>query len=65
VFDIQTPIAESLGFKTTESRRASEYLMQRYYWAAKAVTQLNQILLQNIEAVLFPPSCHVPSSAFQ
>lgn len=54
IFDIQTPIAESFGFKTTESRRASEYLMQRYYWAAKAVTQLNLILLQNIEAVLFP-----------
>lgn len=54
IFDIQTPIAESFGFKTTDSRRASEYLMQRYYWAAKAVTQLNLILLQNIEAVLFP-----------
>ncbi|MFZ6861043.1 [protein-PII] uridylyltransferase [Undibacterium sp. Ji67W] len=54
IFDVQTPIAESFGFKTTDSRRASEYLMQRYYWAAKAVTQLNLILLQNIEAVLFP-----------
>jgi [protein-PII] uridylyltransferase len=58
IFDIQTPIAESLGFKTTETRRASEYLMQHYYWAAKAVTQLNTILLQNIEAQLFPlPAC--------
>src|SRR5690606_15774408 len=28
--------------------RASEALMKRYYWAAKAVTQLNQILLLNI-----------------
>jgi [protein-PII] uridylyltransferase len=28
--------------------------MQRYYWAAKAVTQLNSILLQNIESRLFP-----------
>jgi [protein-PII] uridylyltransferase len=28
--------------------------MQRYYWAAKTVTQLNTILLQNIEAQLFP-----------
>jgi hypothetical protein len=28
---------------------ASEVLMRRYYWAAKAVTQLNQILLLNIE----------------
>ena len=26
--------------------------MKRYYWAAKAVTQLNQILLLNIEAWL-------------
>ncbi|MFC5475203.1 [protein-PII] uridylyltransferase [Paraherbaspirillum soli] len=54
VFDVQTPIAESLGFRTTETRRASEYLMQRYYWAAKSVTQLNTILLQNIEVQLFP-----------
>ena len=54
VFDVQTPIAETLGFKTTETRRASEYLMQRYYWAAKAVTQLNLVLLQNIEGYLFP-----------
>ncbi len=54
VFDLQGPIAETFGFKTTEARRASEVLMQRYYWAAKAVTQLNSILLQNIEAHLFP-----------
>ncbi len=58
VFDLQTPIAESFGFKTTDTRRASEYLMQHYYWAAKAVMQLNMILLQNIEAQLFPqPAC--------
>ncbi len=54
VFDVQTAIAETFGFRTTETRRASEYLMQHYYWAAKAVTQLNTILLQNIEAQLFP-----------
>lgn len=63
VFDVQTPIAETLGFKTTGSgahiRRASEYLMQRYYWAAKAVTQLNAILLQNIEAQLFPQQANI------
>ncbi|GGY48507.1 [protein-PII] uridylyltransferase [Pseudoduganella albidiflava] len=61
VFDVQTAIAESLGLQTTGSgvhmRRASEYLMQRYYWAAKAVVQLNTILLQNIEAMLFPQGC--------
>jgi [protein-PII] uridylyltransferase len=62
VFDVQTAIAESLGLETTgsgvEMRRASEYLMQRYYWAAKAVTQLNTILLQNIEERLFPREEH-------
>ncbi len=59
VFDVQTAIAESLGMETTgdgvHMRRASEYLMQRYYWAAKTVVQLNTILVQNIEAMLFPP----------
>ena len=54
VFDVQSAIAETFGFVTTDTRRASEVLMQRYYWAAKAVTQLNTILLQNIEAHLFP-----------
>jgi [protein-PII] uridylyltransferase len=53
VFDVQTPIAETFGFTSTLTHRSSEYLMQRYYWAAKAVTQLNTILLQNIEAQLF------------
>ena len=54
IFDVQSAIAETFGFATTDTRRASEVLMQRYYWAAKAVTQLNTILLQNIEAHLFP-----------
>jgi [protein-PII] uridylyltransferase len=49
VFDLQTAVAESFGYRTTRSQRASEVLMRRYYWAAKAVTQLNQILMQNIE----------------
>jgi len=53
VFDVQIPIAETFGFASTPTRRSSEYLMQRYYWAAKLVTQLNTILLQNIEAQLF------------
>lgn len=54
IFDVQSAIAETFGFATTDTRRASEVLMQRYYWAAKAVTQLNTILLQNIEVHLFP-----------
>ena len=49
VFDLQTAIAESFGYKATRGQRVSELLMRRYYWAAKAVMQLNQILLLNIE----------------
>ncbi|MDF3035911.1 MAG: [protein-PII] uridylyltransferase [Paucimonas sp.] len=54
VFDVQTPVADTFGFTTTPERRASEYMMQHYYLAAKAITQLNTILLQNIENQLFP-----------
>ncbi|WP_077034459.1 [protein-PII] uridylyltransferase [Pelomonas sp. KK5] len=49
VFDLQTAVAESFGYQATKAQRASEVLMRRYYWAAKAVTQLNQILLLNLE----------------
>ncbi len=68
VFDVQTAIAGTLGLSASgegpDARRASEFLMQRYYWAAKTVTQLNTILLQNIEAQLFPqPAVAFPISA--
>jgi [protein-PII] uridylyltransferase len=49
VFDLQTAVAQSFGLKSSRGQRVSEVLMRRYYWAAKAVVQLNQILLQNIE----------------
>ncbi len=49
VFDLQTAVAESFGYRHSDSQRASEVLMRRYYWAAKAVSQLNQILLLNLE----------------
>ena len=49
VFDLQTAVAESFGYEATKGQRASENLMRRYYWAAKAVVQLNQILMLNIE----------------
>jgi [protein-PII] uridylyltransferase len=74
VFDLQTAVAESFGFKAHTPpmvvssgdgphhaktprtakglRRSSELLMRRYYWAAKAVTQLNEILLLNIQEQL-------------
>ncbi|MDO8767899.1 MAG: [protein-PII] uridylyltransferase [Burkholderiaceae bacterium] len=66
VFDLQTAVAESFGLATDSmqpGKRASEQLMRRYYWAAKAVTQLNQILLLNIEERLDQSADnHDPSS---
>ncbi|MCM2295108.1 [protein-PII] uridylyltransferase [Rhodoferax sp.] len=66
IFDMQNAVAQAFGFQappmTTDKRsfvRPSEALMKRYYWAAKAVTQLNQILLLNIEERL-SPSTHAP-----
>ena len=62
VFDLQTAVAQSFGYSNELNpegrlqRRASEALMRRYYWAAKAVAQLNQILLLNIEERLSPAS---------
>ncbi|WP_312843727.1 [protein-PII] uridylyltransferase [Diaphorobacter nitroreducens] len=60
VFDLQTAVAETFGYRSTApdgqrlAMRASETLMRRYYWAAKAVSQLCQILLLGIEERLNP-----------
>ncbi len=54
VFDLQAALAKAMGIEEESSRLASEAIMRRYYWAAKAVNQLNDVLLQNIEALLFP-----------
>ncbi len=59
VFDLQTALAEAFGYRQNNNKRASEQLMRRYYWAAKAVTQLNIVLLLNIEAMLFPSESKV------
>ncbi len=55
VFDFQNALAEQCGLHASATRRAGERLMQRYYRTAKGVTQLNTLLLQNLEAVLAPP----------
>jgi [protein-PII] uridylyltransferase len=61
VFDLQTAVAERFGHKSqghgASARKASEALMRRYYWAAKAVAQLNQIVLLGI-AERLSPSTH-------
>jgi [protein-PII] uridylyltransferase len=58
VFDLQTSVSQDLGLAPPEgeqrhARRASEALMKHYYWAAKAVTQLNQIVHLNMQGWLF------------
>ena len=55
LFDLQPALAKIYGFEGTKTRRASELLMQRYYWAARVVNQLNTILMQTLEERLFPP----------
>ena len=55
VFDLQAQVAKSLAMGLGEdgefhARLGSERLMRDYYWAAKAVSQLNQIVLLNIQA---------------
>ncbi|MEH3087594.1 MAG: [protein-PII] uridylyltransferase [Xylophilus ampelinus] len=60
VFDLQTAVAESFGYHAADvgdgrgAVRVSEAIMRRYYWSAKAVTQLNQVLLLNIDERLNP-----------
>ncbi len=54
LFDYQDRVARELGCVATSGRRASEQLMQKYYRSAKAITQLNILLMQNLEAAVTP-----------
>jgi [protein-PII] uridylyltransferase len=54
LFDYQESLARDLGYAAAAHRRAGEQLMQAYFRTAKAITQLNTILLQNIGAEIFP-----------
>jgi len=62
VFDYQDALAQQCGYAARPPRRASELLMQAYYRNAKAITQLNAILLQNLQA-RFAPSPTAPPRA--
>lgn len=56
LFDYQTALAEEMDIHASDTRRASEHLMQRYYQTKQAVLQLNSVLLQNMRSRLFPES---------
>ena len=71
VFDLQHTVGQQMVLGQQDdgsfnARAASEALMKRYYWAAKAVTQLNQILLLNIEERLnaTPQALHPINARF-
>jgi [protein-PII] uridylyltransferase len=54
LFDYQSALAQEMGIDDKPPRRASELLMQRFYVASKGVAQLNTLLLQNLQARIFP-----------
>jgi [protein-PII] uridylyltransferase len=54
LFDFQSDLAGIIAPLGPAHRRPSEVVMQRYYRNAKAVTQLNTIVLQNIASVVQP-----------
>ena len=60
VFDHQEALASAFGIKPSKTRRAAELMMQRYYRAAKKVTQVNEILLQNIAVRYQPLAAFLP-----
>lgn len=60
LFDYQTPLAEELHIEAKWPRRPGEILMQRYYRAAKAVSQLNAILMISLRARIFPDTENAP-----
>ena len=60
LFDYQTGLAAQFGYVDTPGKRASEQLMQRYYRTAKAITQLNTLLLQNLGVQLLSREDSLP-----
>jgi len=66
LFDFQRELAAQFGLKDTRAKYASEQLMQRYYTTAKAVTLLNNIVLQNLRLRVFaqPPQPPRPLNDF-
>ena len=60
LFEHQEALARQFGIGPGRARRAAELFMQRYYRAAKAVAQLNAILLQNLAAEILPAGARAP-----
>jgi [protein-PII] uridylyltransferase len=55
LFEYQERIAAAMGITASETRRASERMMQRYYRAARRVNLLNYLVLGEVRNRLKPP----------
>jgi [protein-PII] uridylyltransferase len=58
IFDLQNSLADTLGFKNTPHKRASEQLMQEYYRSARYISVMNEILLLLIKNIIDPKAQH-------
>ncbi|MGL4767939.1 MAG: [protein-PII] uridylyltransferase [Formosimonas sp.] len=56
LFDLQSQMAQAFGLTDTDGKRASEWLMQRYYLSARGIHQQFTLFLQKFESHLAPPS---------
>jgi [protein-PII] uridylyltransferase len=52
IFDLQSALAKQFGLSNGAHRLASEQLMQRYYQSAKAVSQIDNIVQENLRSRL-------------
>lgn len=52
IFDLQSALAKQFGLSNRAHRLASEQLMQRYYRSAKAVSQIGNIVQENVRSRL-------------
>ncbi len=52
IFDLQSALAKQFGLANRAHRLASEQLMQRYYRSAKAVSQIDSIVQENLRSRL-------------
>ncbi len=52
LFDHQRELARLFGFEDSDMRLAVEQFMQRYYRAALAIAQLNEVLMQHFDQVI-------------
>jgi [protein-PII] uridylyltransferase len=60
LFEHQEALAKRFDIEATAAKRASEVLMQRYYRNAKLVTQLNRLVLLNLDKRIAPWTPGIP-----